>query len=468
MKYRGSILAGIPALMMAVSGPVNAETSDLPVATELAAQPDVASASNTPPYRVKLTAPQLLAHVEQLIADHDFTAAAPLVEALGQAPGFELQQRFLRGYIAVETGDLKGAEVAFRAILRDHPKQTRVRLELARLMVLQGKEGSADYHFRLAQQDPDVPEDIAKTIRSTRSILRDSRNWRLNFDVGLAPDTNINSATSAETVNINFGPFQLPLTLDQSARQKSGIGQTGGISSGIRVKATNKIALLIDGDGRFVNYEGKFADDIQIQLSAGPEFRLGETSSVSVQALGEQRWFGGKRASRDFGARIGFQKVLNAGQRIGVSLDARQTNSGFSDSYSGRIIGGNLTYEHVIGRSFIASASVFGRLDDLESKAFSNKAFGLSAGLGGELPLGINAGLNASISRAIFDAPQQIYSDENREDLRLYGRAYLGMRALRLAGFSPSVEYVYSQVDSNYTLYESDRHRFNFKLSRYF
>jgi outer membrane protein len=464
VQYSKHILAFLPVLAFAYVNPAVAETA---VAQPLASAPaDEICAGGI--CRIKMTPDQLLSRVEALIAARDFTSAMPLIEVLGQAPELEMQQKFLKGFVAAETGDLKTAETVFRAILRDHPGQTRVRLELARIMMLNGKEGAADYHFRLAEQDGDLPPEIAQTIRSVRGVLRNQRAWHFNLNLGLAPDTNINSATSSESVNINFGPIQLPIPLDANARQKSGIGQTGGFSAGLRLKVSEKIAVLVDTENRIVNYKDTFADDIQTQLAIGPEFRLGQTSSVSVQALGEQRWYGGHKANRDFGLQIGFQKVLDKGQRVGLAIDARKSKSQLSDAYSGTMLGGNLTYERVIGRAFIASASLFGRVDSLESKAFSNKTVGASLGIGGELPLGINAGLNASISKAFFDAPQYIYSNETRQDLRFLSRAYLGVRALKLVGFSPSVEYIFSKVDSNYTLYESDRHRVNFKFSRYF
>ncbi|MBP7952472.1 MAG: hypothetical protein KAZ17_03200, partial [Sphingorhabdus sp.] len=242
---------------------------------------------------LRFTGAQLVAAAEAAIAQRDFANAAPLVEALGQAPDYKFQHRFLKGFIAAETGDIAAAETAFRKILADDPKQTRVRLELARIMLMKGQEGAANYHFRLAQQDKDLPEEIRQTVSSIRSIIRSKRKWNLNFDFGIAPDTNINSATAAETVNINFGPTQVPLTLNDDARKKSGIGQTAGLSAGLRLKASEALAFIIYTDFRGVNYEGKSVDNFQLQLGAGPELRLSPSSSLSVQAIGEQRWYGG-------------------------------------------------------------------------------------------------------------------------------------------------------------------------------
>jgi len=80
----------------------------------------------------RMTPQQLMERAESLIHAEKYEAAAPLVEALGQVPELKMQQQFLAGYIAVETGDLKGAIKMFRSILVENPGQTRVRLELAR------------------------------------------------------------------------------------------------------------------------------------------------------------------------------------------------------------------------------------------------------------------------------------------------------------------------------------------------
>lgn len=457
-------------ITVATSGAASAEVA-LPLAADAAAE---IAAVTTPvcdaagQCHVRVTPKQLLSRAESLIHAKQYQAALPLVEALGQVPELQMQQKFLAGYIAIETGDVKGAIKKFRSILDENPGQTRVRLELARAYLMTGKEASADYHFRLAQNDENLPDEIARTIRNTRSILRDQRIWRFSFDFGFAPDTNINGATDAETIDINFGPIKLPLQLDENARERSGVGQTAGFSGGIRLKANDRLALLFDADSKIINYKGEEADDIVVQVAAGPELRIAQFSSISLQAVGLQRWYGGRLATREYGGRLGYQQVLSEGQRLGVELDARRTESKISNAYSGWQLGANATYEHVVGKSLIASASVFARRDLLNANGFSSFNYGINLGIGGELPFGLNAGVAASVSRSTFDAPLLLYSTEKRQDWRGFARAYVGSRKLKFLGFSPSIDYNYSRVDSNYDLYEMSRHRVNFKFARYF
>lgn len=422
-----------------------------------------------------MTPKQLLAKAEALVQSKNYNAASTLVAALAQVPDLRKQQLFLAGFIAVETGDLKSGIKKFRSILDQDPGETRVRLELARAYLLSGKEANADYHFRLAQNDENLPDDIAKTIRNTRSIIRDQRIWRFSFDFGFAPDSNINSATNAETIDINFGAINPlfgdargDLRLNEDARRTSGIGQVAGFSAGIRLKATDKLALIFDADSKIVNYKGRESDDIVSQIAAGTEIRVARYASVSLQAVGNQRWFGGRVATREYGGRLGFQTALSEGQRVGLELDARRSDSKFSDSFSGWKLGANATYEHLVGKSMIASASLFARRDLLNSDGFSSINYGVNMGIGGELPFGFNAGVSGGVSRSVFDAAITLYSTDKRRDWRSFGRAYVGTRKIKLLGFSPSVDYNYSRVDSNYDLYQINRHRVNFKLAKFF
>ena len=108
------------------------------------------------------------------------------------------------------------------------------------------------------------------------------------------------------------------------------------------------------------------------------------------------------------------------------------------------------------------------RRDMMAADFYSSKTLGANVGIGAELPWGINAGLSGGITWSRYDAPQLVFSSEKREDWRFQARAYAGLRQLRIAGFSPSVEYQFMKVSTNYELYKSDRHRIHFKLARYF
>ena len=417
---------------------------------------------------LRLTSAQLLASAERLVALRRFDEARPLIEALKLAPGYTLQTRFLTGLIAAESGDFHAAADQYKAILADDPSQTRVRLELGKAMMAMGKPQSADKQFRLAGQDNELPPELAKAIRGVRAVIRQQRAWRLDVDFGIAPDSNINNATAVDQVTVNLGGYQLPLELDDAAKARSGTGQTATISAGVRLPIATNMSMLVDFDVNGSNYAGTDYDDYLVQFAAGPELRLSQATSVSVEALGAQRWYGGRLITRQGGVKAGAQTVLGGRDRIGVQLDARHTDALFDASYSGWRTGLYGTWEHALSRSLVGSIGVFGRRDWLNEAAWSNKEAGASLAVGGELPHGINFSLSGTASRAIYDAPMQFFSDDPRRDWRWSARATLGNRSIRVFGFSPELSLAYARTDSSITFYSTDRLRFRVALARYF
>lgn len=449
MKLRSCLLAA-SALLGVVAGPARASEADGSVT-------------------VRLTPAELLATAERMVLNRQFEAAKPLVAALAATPEYTLERRFLTGYIAVETGHVDEAIAEFRAILASDPKQTRVRLELARALMMKGDRAAADHHYRLASQDKNLPPEIAATIRSVRGVIRDRRNWHLNVDFGLAPDSNINNATAAETVDLNVSPNNpKPFILSPNARSKSGVGETASFSGGLRFHLDKETAWLVDGDGQFVNYPGKTFDDYMLQFASGPEFKLSRATSLSVEGVALQRWYGGVTAQRQFGVKTGLQSYLDEGKRVGLQVDIRHTDSDIRDGYDGWTYAAYGTFERVIARSMVASASLFARRESLKAPGYSDTEGGMNLGIGGELPHGINAGLSGGVSYAGFDAAVPLFSSVPRHDWRINARAYLGLRGIRVLGFSPSITYTFNDNISNYDFYRTHRHQVRFELAHYF
>lgn len=418
--------------------------------------------------KVRMTPEALFGEVETLILAKRYDEAEPMLAALSTIPGFKFESRFLSGQLAAHRGDHKTAANLYMAILADDPAQTRVRLELAREMIALGKPQSADKQFRIAQQSQDIPTDVARTIRSVRDVIRSRRAWRLDIDFGIAPDSNINNATSVDTVNVQWGGGQLPMTLSPDAKARSGVGQTASISGGVRLPVAQKVAALIDLDASGTNYAGTSYDELQSQMAAGAEYRVSRNVSISAQAVGSQRWYGGRLISRQIGIKAGYQARLSNTQQIGIQIDSRKTDSLFDGSYDGWQSAIYATYERAVSKSLVASGGMFVRRDALVERAYSSKEAGVIAGFGGELPHGITFGVSGTASRAIYDAPMLLFSDDPRKDWRFSARATLGNRSIRLWGFSPQISASYSRTNSTLPYFRNDRLRVRFAVARYF
>jgi len=413
---------------------------------------------------LRMTAPQLLSAAEQAVVAGRYDEARPMLAALSSAPELSMERHFLQGYVAAQTNELKTAETEFRAVLRDRPDMTRARLELAGVLMRRGKTAAADHHYRLAEEDSDLPPEIEQTIRQVRGYIRSKRNWTFNVTVGIAPDSNINSATDAQTVPI----FGYPAQLGDGARRKSGVGQTVGANGSVRLRLKDGLAMVVDANGQFTNQRGSDADDLSALIAAGPELTMKNGARIAVQAVGFTRLYGGKVAQQGPGVRMTYQQNLDKGQRVSALVDIRKIDSHFAPAYDGTSYGAYLTYERVVHRSMVASATVYGRRDDLRSGSYSSSELGLNLGIGGELPKGLNAGISAGISRALFDDPLIAFDLDSRKDWRFSGRANVGLRSIRVLGFSPSMTYTFTKTSTNLPIYRNERHRLEFSLARYF
>lgn len=418
--------------------------------------------------RVRLTPDQLEAAAERLIKAKRYAEAAPLIAALRQAPGYLMKSRFLAGYVAEQSGRYDEAAGYYRAILADDPRQTGVRLALAKTMLALHRPQAADRQFKIAEQDAELPPEVLRTIRKVRDTIRAGRPWQVDISFGIAPDSNINSATAADTITVNFAGTPIPLELDEHAKARSGVGETGRISARLRLPVGGKLAALVDIDGVGTNYAGSDFDDFTVQGATGAELTLSQRASVSLEGVLAQRWFGGGVVSRQVGVKAGAQRLLDAKRQIGVQIDLRHTDALFNHGYDGWQGGLYATYEQAVAPAIVVSASPFIRRDWLDERAYSNTEFGANIGIGGELPMGLNFGLSAGGSRAVYDAPIVFFDAKPRKDWRFVARATLGDRKIRVLGLSPQVSWSFTRIDSSIALYDVTRSRFEFTLARYF
>lgn len=457
-------------LLFASPAPALAAAPDAakPSAIVAPAPPATTAQCGANPCEVRLTAPQLLASIERLVQAGRYPEARLLLTALRLAPGFLLQTRFLTGYIAAREGDLAAAARAYKEILADDPNQTRVRLELGRTMIALGQSAAADRQLRLAQQSRELDPDLARLVRGARDVIRSARAFRADVTLGIAPDTNINNATDARTVDVNLGDYSLPLELDAGARRRSGTGQTAVASAAARLPIGGDLFFLGNLDGSGLNYSGSRFDDYLVQAAAGAEAQVSNEASLSLQAIGAQRWYGGRVASRQLGLRGGAQRTLDAGRRLGVQVDVRRTDTEFDRAFDGWQGGMYLSYETSFRRTFAAAAQAFVRRDWLNAGAYSNTEVGVGANVAGELPRGFNIGFGGSVSRAKFDDAIPLFSLSPRRDWRVTSQVSLGNRKLRVLGFSPQVSWAATGILSSLDLYRTRRSRFSFQLARYF
>ena len=236
----------------------------------------------------------------------------------------DVQRDFVGGLTSYAARDYRQAEAAFQQILDRNPALLRVRLELARTLFMENKDEQADYHFRLAAgEHPTLP--VLRNISRFREAIRARRAWRFNVDFGFAPDSNINSATDKESVDI----YGLPFRLDPSARSHSGTGIFTGGDVSVRLNRFGKVPVYLGAYGRWTRYGDTRFNDAYVGAEAGPEFELAG-GRLRTTATGLGRWYGKRPLVGSFGAHVDYEKVLARQWTVGGTFLVRHND------YAGR------------------------------------------------------------------------------------------------------------------------------------
>src|SRR5262249_41248999 len=131
------------------------------------------------------------------------TAREILSLELKRDPG-SIEARFLLGEVETRAGNFAAAVGYYRQILVDHPDLVRVRLDLARALFELHDDETASSHFHLALAAPDLPPPVIDNIHAFLAAIQQRKRYAATLEFGIAPDTNLNAAPTANQVML-FG-----------------------------------------------------------------------------------------------------------------------------------------------------------------------------------------------------------------------------------------------------------------------
>jgi len=388
-----------------------------------------------------------------------FPSAAPAQQPAGFDPAIE--REFLDGMIAYGAGDYRQAEAAFRHILDRDPGLLRVRLELARTLFMEKKDEQADYHFRLAAAEQPPPQ-VTRNIVRFREAIRARRSWRFNFDIGIAPDSNINSATDKQTVDI----YGLPFQLDPSARARSGTGTFAGGDASVRLNRFGKVPIYLGAYGRWTRYRDHSFDDAYAGAEAGPEFQLGG-GRLRTTATGLMRWYGRLPLVRSIGGHLDFEKLVGDKWTLGGSLLVRHNDYERRRDVDGWDAEARVSANRPLGPTTLGFG--YAGLERSWANDPGQAFWRAQAGIGilKEIAWGLRPQLTIDLARQMGDAPLAPFG-KPRRDWLLQGSFSIYKRDWNFAGFAPSLSVTMTRNISTLELYREKRLRGEVRLTKAF
>ena len=388
------------------------------------------------------------------------SAAAQPSDARG-AFDQRVQQQFLAAIASYEAHDYEYAELLFRRILDRDPQLLRVRLELARTLFMERKDEQADYHFRLAAGER-PPQQVIRNIVRFREAIRARRAWRFNFEIGFAPDSNINSATEKQTVDI----YGLPFQLDAGGRAHSGTGHFFGGDASIRLNRDGKMPIYVGAYGRSVHYRDHQFDDTYAGVEAGPEFKIGG-GRLRTTASALKRWYSEEPLLTTLGGGLEYERLIGSRWTVDSSLLFRNVNYARRRDVDGWEAAGRISAERAMGPSTLGSAWVGMERNWANDPGQAYWREQLGAGILKEIDWGLRPQLRVEVAHQLNDSPLAPFGTKRRDWL-LEGTFSVYKRDWSLQGFAPSFSLSFTRDFSTLALYDEKRLRAEFALIKAF
>jgi len=411
---------------------------------------------------IQATAGQMLTLAEEMVRRGDSRDAENILDLLARDPNPNVRNeaRFRRAMLLEAGGRNEAAAVLLRRILDEKPDATAVRLKLATMLQKMGHEDSALRELR-ALSSSDLPPDVAHFVDRLSASLQATKPLGFQIELALAPDTNINRATRSDTLGTIFGDF----TLDKGSQARSGVGAALRGFAQARHVFNDSLGVVTRFSGEANLYRQRDFDDIALDWSLGPEWRVGRTRLTGEAGIGRQ-WDGMKPFQRGFRLSASAARPIDSVSQLRLDASVRWIDNRFNGLQDGRGYSLRARYERALSADLlIAVSSGFDRFKATDA-AYSTR--------------GWNAGVSAyrNVGRMTLSAGVDVGRLKADDRLALLPRARADrlmrlsfgavVRRFTVAGFAPVTRLVIERNRSTVEFYDFKRVRTEFGISRAF
>ena len=420
--------------------------------------------SSPPPHAIALTSEQLFAIAEQLAAAHRLREAIHFLEPLTTNPNadYRAEARVRIARYALAMGRKAEAVTWFEKLLAEKPDAAAVRVELAEVLAQMGNVSGASHQMQRAAAAKGLPDSVTRAIGQVGAALQDNAPAKFSFQLGVAPDTNINHATQAQAIDI----YGLPFTLNKSAQAQSGLGVTSASDLVLqhKINAFGRVVAEIAESGSL--YRDTSFNDVSITANIGPEV-FGKAISFHPALIYGERWYGGQPLYTVFGDSLTIKLVASRRAQLVVSTSILRFDYQNRADLSGPLYSGGVSYERALSTRTALRLDVTGAREQAANAA---EAFYT---LGGAATLSRDAGRfivysRLGFSRTIGDAQFIAFGAVARDDRLYEGEIGLIYKRIRIWGLSPLVRAKRAVNTSPLALYAYRQSRFEFALTETF
>lgn len=398
---------------------------------------------------------------DRLSASGRLGDALTLLDAMSSDDRRRPEVAFARAVLLIDLGRPAEAERLLARLIDDKPDVTRIRLEHGRALAAMGRPAAAERELRRALADNPPPAVVANVDTALRGI-RASRRLFGTVSGGLAPDTNINQATSADQLDM----FGLPFEIDPSARRRSGVGVLAHAEVGFRQSLVKSTALVARINGSARIYPSAATDDVVVEGRLGLE-QLTKTSRITPELTYLKRWYAGQAYAHGPGVGVRFEHRLSRAWFASAIVDVRHLDYDRYDAFDGWASSLRLQADHPLGAATVLSLGLTGTRTGARDKAYASWLGEADIGLFRDWKGGWSTSVSLAGGRLVADEAMVAFGTK-RDDWRIRGSLSLANRKISWLGLMPSLRLSREHYASKVDLYDIDRTRAEILVTRTF
>ena len=394
----------------------------------------------------------------------DWPAAEAALGVLAGQPGADDPEvLFLTGMMASAQNNWRRAAVAFRRLVDRHPEFPRPRLELARILFIQGEDEAALAQFERVLAD-DVPVAVADNIRSFIDVIRTRQAWSVDLTLAPVVDDNLNGGTTHHTVELGG----LTFNVNQDAKAVRSDGIITGLRARRLLPAGGSWRHELSGGVVFKNYRRDDFDDTFVRLGYGLR-RLATGAGVETGGgmFATDRRIGGVPFSHSRGLRLDLRWPLGRAVSVEGAVEQQWVDYHRRPQRDGTLSWGSLGIQIGLNAASLFVLSLDRLREQASDPGLDLTSHGLSVGYYRDLPWGLTVGPNGRFSRTSYEVPSPFFGEQRRDhDLSL--GIYFAKKNWVVSSLHPSINWSQERRLSSIDFFSYRRNRFVIAFDRRF